>query len=77
MENNFYELINRAKSDDEDAIVKILELLEPKIQYEVRKTAEKHREDLKQELTIKLIKTIKEFDLDNVPDFDNFMKQRK
>lgn len=58
-----YELIIQAKHDDKAAILEIIGRFEPKIKKSLHQTSLQNREDLKQELILKLIEVIQSFDL--------------
>jgi len=72
--SNFKELIEKSKSDNE-AMLRIIELFEPKLYKSLYQTAENNREDLKQDLLIKLMVSVKKYDVDTVPGFWEFKKQ--
>jgi DNA-directed RNA polymerase specialized sigma24 family protein len=53
-------------------IGKIIELFEPKIKKSMIQTAVQDREDLFQELQIKLFESIQKYDMDRTPGFNEF-----
>lgn len=71
--NNLYELME----DNENKIrnvEKIIELFDPKIKKSLLQTPLQEREDLTQELKIKLFETIVHYDMNEVPGFMGFME---
>ncbi|CAM3997846.1 helix-turn-helix domain-containing protein [Mesobacillus zeae] len=68
---NLYELAKRAKKE-EIAREQILELFQPKIKKTLLQTAPHHREDVEQELSIKLLNVITMYDLDSAVGFWEF-----
>jgi DNA-directed RNA polymerase specialized sigma24 family protein len=68
-------LIEQAQEGHEASREKILEKLEPKINKSLRQTTYQNREDLKQELIIKTLTAIQEFDTCSVPGFWHFVQE--
>jgi len=66
-----YELVKNAKKNNE-ALNTIIKLFEPKINKSLSLTHYSVREDLSQEIKFKLVKLIKEYDIDSVPSFWEF-----
>lgn len=58
-------------------IVKIIELLEPKIRKVLLQTNIQHREDLEQDLLERIIKKIRSNDIKDVPGFFDFINQQE
>jgi len=67
-------LIEESKTNNEK-LVQLLQFFEPKLLKSLYQTAENNREDLKQELIIKFIVAVKNYDLNNVPGFWEFKKK--
>lgn len=61
----------------DDDILKILELLEPKIKKSLYQTHYSFRDDLSQELIEKIIKYLKTIQLRKVPGFFEFIEEMK
>lgn len=61
-------LIEQSKKDNE-ALLKLIQYYEPKLYKSLYQTTENNREDMKQELLVKLIVAIKKYDIDSVPGF--------
>jgi hypothetical protein len=70
-----YRWMKLAKQKDSGAAVCILEQFEPKVRQSLRRTAHQEREDLKQELRLKLLDVMIQFDTDNVPGFFDYVDQ--
>lgn len=61
MMKNFQELLQRAQDGDEASLATLIALFEPLINRCAREAMSQEREDLKQELTAKLILLIKSY----------------
>ncbi|WP_270180439.1 helix-turn-helix domain-containing protein [Alkalihalobacillus sp. CinArs1] len=78
MESRLYNLLQRAKKQDEEALSLILQTFEKKIQSELRQTSFGARDDLRQELFVKVCEAVGKYKVDDVPDFEEFaMKLEK
>lgn len=75
MSNNFTRLVSQSKHDN-DALLKIIHLFTPKIESVLRHTKDQNREDLSQELKLKLISTIKNYEVDNIPGFFDIIEEK-
>ncbi|WP_042477597.1 helix-turn-helix domain-containing protein [Bacillus ndiopicus] len=69
--SKMYYLVERARYDEE-ALLELIKLFEPKIYKSLYFTTPSHREDLLQELNYKLINCIWKYDLNSVPGFWEF-----
>lgn len=67
-------LVEKSKYDDK-ALLTVLTIFEPKVKYCLYQTHPHYREDLRQDLLIKLINTIKKYDVNSVPGFWEFKKR--
>lgn len=65
---NLKSLVNKAKCDN-DALVEVINEFEPKLKKSLYSTGASNREDISQELKCKLIKCIRQYDVDSVPGF--------
>jgi hypothetical protein len=63
----FYEI-------DKNDILFIIKLIEPKIKKTLKETDIQNREDLEQDLKEKIIKKLKDSDLNKVPGFFEFLE---
>lgn len=63
-----YELVKEAKNNNE-ALESIIDLFEPKLKKSMYMTNLNDRDDLAQELKVKMISYIKGYDIDSVPGF--------
>ncbi|MFD2923414.1 helix-turn-helix domain-containing protein [Halobacillus naozhouensis] len=66
------ELAKQAQNNDTTAMKAILELFEPKIKYSLKQTTPQEQEDLYQELTIRTIEIIRQYDIESTPGFWEF-----
>ncbi|MCA0988932.1 helix-turn-helix domain-containing protein [Guptibacillus algicola] len=73
MESRLYNLLQRAKKQDEEAISLILQTFEKKIEAELRQTSYAERDDLRQDLYMKVYEAIEKYKIDDVPDFEEFV----
>ncbi|MEH6955164.1 helix-turn-helix domain-containing protein [Neobacillus drentensis] len=73
MEKTLYQLAIKSKEDNE-AIEKVLKIFQPKIKKTLLQTGLQNRDDLEQELQIKLVSLIKMYDLDKVVGFWEFQE---
>ncbi|MED4156666.1 helix-turn-helix domain-containing protein [Priestia aryabhattai] len=76
MDKNLYQLAYKAKEDNE-AVNKIIEMFRPKIKKTLLQTDFQNREDLEQELQLKLVKVIKMYDLEEIMGFWEFHEMIK
>lgn len=72
--NTLYELARKSK-DDIAYIEKIVDLFDPKIKSSLTLTSYQVREDLYQELRLKLIDIIMNYDMDATPGFWSLQKE--
>ncbi len=72
--NTLYELARKSK-DDIAYIEKIVDLFDPKIKSSLTLTPYQAREDLYQELRLKLIDIIMNYDMDATPGFWSLQKE--
>ncbi|ONK21639.1 hypothetical protein BLX87_20690 [Bacillus sp. VT-16-64] len=69
MESNLYELTTKK---DEKAVEKVINLFAPKIKKTLLQTDTQNREDLEQELHLKLIHIVKRYDPEDTVGFWEF-----
>ncbi|KZE50968.1 hypothetical protein [Rossellomorea marisflavi] len=66
MNSSLYKLVRKAKTDNH-SLNKVIELFFPRIFSSLNQTNWQDREDLSQELKIKLLVLIRNYDLESVP----------
>lgn len=71
MGDMLYDLVKESKFD-KTALETIIKLFEPKLKKSLYMTNPNDREDLAQELKIKLISYITKYDMDSIPGFWEF-----
>lgn len=76
MDETLYQLAIESKENNE-AIEKMLKIFTPKIKKTLLQTNSQNREDLEQELQLKLVNLIKIYDLDKVSGFWGFYEMKK
>ncbi|ERI07367.1 helix-turn-helix domain-containing protein [Aneurinibacillus aneurinilyticus] len=64
MKENLYTLVKQSRFDN-DSLEKVIDLFSPKIDQSLKQTKLQNREDLSQELKIKLLDCIRNYDVDN------------
>ncbi|EJL21023.1 helix-turn-helix domain-containing protein [Brevibacillus sp. BC25] len=71
-------LVTRAQGNDDNALIEIFKMFEPKIQKSLR-VIKRHdmKEDYKQEVYLRIIKAVRKYDLENVPDFIQYITSKK
>lgn len=68
MTENLYALAIDSKHN-KDSLNKIIEMFAPKIHQSLRQTQPQNREDLSQEIKIKLLNCIQEYDVEKTPGY--------
>lgn len=68
MNESLYTLVKQARSDNNSLVI-ILDLFAPKIGRSLLQTKRQEREDLSQELKIKLLDCIRNYEVDNIPGY--------
>lgn len=74
MAKNLYYLTKQAKTDNH-SLLKIIDLFSPKIKKSLKQTNYQNREDLEQEIKLKMIANIKEYEVDEIPGFFQMLEQ--
>ncbi|WP_350019885.1 helix-turn-helix domain-containing protein [Priestia flexa] len=64
-----YKLIERVKKDDEKAVEELLQRLSPKVKKAAQTACTTEREDIKQELNVKIVQVAKKFSVEYTPGF--------
>lgn len=67
-------LIKKAKNNDRSAMQNILTLFKPKLEKCLNQTSYQEREDLKQEVNMKIVAAILRYNLDTTPSFWDLIK---
>ncbi|MDO7907174.1 helix-turn-helix domain-containing protein [Paenibacillus sp. JX-17] len=73
--NNLFELCRQAQRYHPQAMERILELFQPKISRSLCQTSIQERDDLRQELYLKMIEAVQKYDLDRTPGFWQFVDE--
>ncbi|WP_100397935.1 helix-turn-helix domain-containing protein [Bacillus sp. FJAT-44742] len=68
-----YRLVEKAQKSDQEAIQQIIYRFEPKIKSSLRLIPFQQREDVNQEIVIKMIEVIQKEDIERVPGFKEFL----
>lgn len=67
------ELLKKAQQQDREAIETIIFKFNPKIQKSLSQTSVQNRNDLRQEVSLKMIEAINKYNLESVPGFWEFV----
>lgn len=73
--SNLYHLMQKAQSKNPEALSKLLQMFEPKLKRSLLQTSKQDREDLEQELRIKIMEVIYKYDLESTPGYWEFKNQ--
>lgn len=76
MRDSLYTLVKRSKTDVQ-SMNRVIEMFSPKILSSLNQTNHQDREDLSQEIKMKLLLCIKNFDVENTPGYFQMMEQLK
>ncbi|WP_289142435.1 helix-turn-helix domain-containing protein [uncultured Brevibacillus sp.] len=68
-------LIRRVQENDENAMMEILQMFEPKIKKSLNVVHIDRREDYRQEVYIRIIKAVRRYDLNAAPDILEFISR--
>ncbi|WP_019913616.1 helix-turn-helix domain-containing protein [Paenibacillus sp. HW567] len=71
--SNLLELMKKAQQKDNEAIEEIIHKFNPKIRKSLSQTSVQNRNDLRQEVNLKMIEAINKFDVESVPGFWEFV----
>ncbi|PFG15254.1 helix-turn-helix domain-containing protein [Bacillus sp. es.036] len=77
MEKRLYTLLQQAKNEDKEGLSGILNQFEKKIEAELRQTSPQNRDDLRQELVIKVMEAVEKYSVEDVPNFEQFIEAQK
>ncbi|MCA0991162.1 helix-turn-helix domain-containing protein [Guptibacillus hwajinpoensis] len=77
MEKRLYTLLQQAKNEDKEGLSAILDQFEKKIEAELRQTPAQNRDDLRQELVIKVMEAVEKYRVEDVPNFEQFIEAQK
>lgn len=72
-----YTLLQQAKQNEEEALELIFSQFEKKIEAELRQTSYEYRDDLRQELYVKILEAIEKYSIEEVPNFEQFIEEKK
>ncbi|WP_413036982.1 helix-turn-helix domain-containing protein [Paenibacillus xylanilyticus] len=70
-------LLKQARQNDTQAIETIIVKFKPKLQKSLYQTHLQNRNDLKQEINLKIIEAIYKYDIEKVPGFLEFVAENK
>lgn len=71
---NLYVLTKTAKSKNPEAVLAIIQKFSPKLKQSLYQTSQQDREDLEQDLILKMIEIIYRYNLESTPGFWEFQK---
>lgn len=71
---NLMKLLKKAKSNDKEAMEEIVMKFAPTIQKSLYQTSPQERNDLKQEIQLKIIEAVFKYDIDSIPGFWDFIE---
>ncbi|WP_273831759.1 helix-turn-helix domain-containing protein [Guptibacillus sedimenti] len=77
MEKRLYTLLQQAKNEDKEGLNAILNQFEKKIEAELRQTSPQNRDDLRQELVMKVMEAVEKYSVGDVPNFEQFIEAQK
>jgi DNA-directed RNA polymerase specialized sigma subunit len=72
MTESLLTLVKQSKADNNSLVI-VLNLFAPKISRSLQQTKRQYREDLSQELQIKLLDCIRNYEVDNIPGYFQMM----
>lgn len=72
-QSDLYNLVQNAKQGDKDAMNQILVMFSPIIKKESNRAIKNERSDLQQHLNEKVIRAVHNYDMDSVPEIDEFV----
>ncbi|ESU34090.1 hypothetical protein G3A_02910 [Bacillus sp. 17376] len=76
MKDSLYTLVRQSKTDD-NSLNTVIELFSPKIISSLNQTSQQDREDLSQEIKMKLLFCIKNYDVESIPGYFQMIEQLK
>lgn len=68
MNESLYTLVKKSRTDDHSLVI-VIDLFSPKINHSLKQTNVQNREDLSQELKIKLLECIRNYEVDHIPGY--------
>ncbi|WP_075618776.1 helix-turn-helix domain-containing protein [Paenisporosarcina indica] len=68
MIESLYTLVKQSRTDN-NSLVCVIDIFSPKIDHSLKQTKQQFREDLSQELKIKLLDCIRNYEVDNIPGY--------
>lgn len=70
-------LLKLAKKEDKKAMETIILKFNPKLQKSLYQTTKQDKNDLKQEISLKIIEAVHKYDMENVPGFWDFIEGKE
>ena len=77
MEKRLYTLLQQAKQEEKEGLGAIIHQFEKKIEAELRQTSPQNRDDLRQELVLKVLEAVEKYNMEDVPNFEQFIEDQK
>ncbi|MGB8001550.1 MAG: helix-turn-helix domain-containing protein [Anaerobacillus sp.] len=77
MEKRLYTMLQQVKQDEKEGLSHILAQFEKKIEAELRQTSPQYRDDLRQELFMKIIEAVEKYNVEDVPNLQEFIDHQK
>lgn len=68
MKDSLFTLVKQSQTDNH-SLLKVIDLFSPKINRSLQQTSQQNREDLAQDLKIKLLIWIRNYDVESTPGF--------
>jgi len=65
---SLFTLVKQSRTDNH-SLVKVIDLFSPKIDHSLHQTNQQYREDLAQDLKMKLLVCIRNYDVENIPGY--------
>lgn len=72
MKMKLYCLMKQAQDKDNEAVINIINMFSPKLKKSLLQTSLQEREDLEQDLVLKMIDIIYQYNLESTPGFWEF-----
>ncbi|MGA9286973.1 MAG: helix-turn-helix domain-containing protein [Anaerobacillus sp.] len=77
MEKRLYTRLQQVKQDEKEELSHIIAQFEKKIEAELRQTSPQYRDDLRQELFMKIIEAVEKYNVEDVPNLQEFIDRQK
>ena len=77
MEKRLYTRLQQVKQDEKEGLSHIIAQFEKKIEAELRQTSPQYRDDLRQELFMKIIEAVEKYNVEDVPNLQAIYRSPK